>query len=141
MDRGQRTRLLGEARGWWTDATLLCVTHDVGETLSFERVLVVEGGRIVEDGVPARLAATASRYRELLDAENAVRSDMWKSSQWRRLRLEDGRLEAPGSGHREERAPQPWTAERDPGDVATAWRTSNRRAEPAPQVKKAHRSA
>ena len=32
--------------------TLLCVTHDVGETLGFERVLVLEDGRIEEDGRP-----------------------------------------------------------------------------------------
>jgi ABC-type transport system involved in cytochrome bd biosynthesis fused ATPase/permease subunit len=93
MDRGQRTRLLAEARAWWKDATLLCVTHDVGETLAFDRVLVVEGGRIVEDGAPSRLAETESRYRRLLDVESTVRSQMWKGSQWRRLRVEDGVIE------------------------------------------------
>src|SRR5689334_13060379 len=39
LDRGQRGRLLAEARKWWRQATLLCVTHDVGETLAFDRVL------------------------------------------------------------------------------------------------------
>jgi ABC-type bacteriocin/lantibiotic exporter with double-glycine peptidase domain len=93
MDRNQRTRLLTEARAWWKDSTLLCVTHDVGETLAFDRVLVVEGGHIVEDGVPSHLAQTGSRYRELLEAENTVRSQMWKSAQWRRLRVENGCIE------------------------------------------------
>ena len=32
-------------------------THDIEETRSFPRVLVVEGGRIVEDGAPDTLAA------------------------------------------------------------------------------------
>ena len=72
----------------------MCVTHDVGETLGFSRVLVVEGGRIVEDGVPAQLAASASRYRELLDAETLVRDQMWKGKQWRHIRMSDGRIEA-----------------------------------------------
>ena len=61
-DRQQRQRLLTSARRHWAAATLLCATHDIAETLSFSRVLVIENGRIVEDGNPARLADTPSRY-------------------------------------------------------------------------------
>jgi ATP-binding cassette subfamily B protein len=72
---------------------LLCVTHDVGETMGFPRALVVENGRIVEDGNPAELARQAnSRYRALLEAEESVREGSWSGGQWRHLRLEDGRL-------------------------------------------------
>jgi len=97
LDRGQRLALLRRARALWRDSTLVCVTHDIEETLEFERVLVMEGGRIVEDGPPAELAARQdSRYRALLDAEVQVRAQLWASSRWRRLTLEDGRLrEAP----------------------------------------------
>jgi ATP-binding cassette subfamily B protein len=57
-------------------------------------VLVVEGGRIVEDGDPAELAERPdSRYRALLEAEEAVRERLWTNDVWRRLRLADGRLE------------------------------------------------
>jgi ATP-binding cassette subfamily B protein len=94
LDRTQRHQLLQEAREWWRESTLLCVTHDVGETLTFSRVLVVEGGRIVEDGVPAELAAQGSRYRELLDAEGALREQLWADPHWRRLELRDGRWAA-----------------------------------------------
>jgi ABC-type multidrug transport system fused ATPase/permease subunit len=94
MDRGQRSALLADARQWWKDTTLLCVTHDVGETLPFNRVLVIENGRIVEDGSPARLAAGPSRYRELLDAETLVRDQMWKGKQWRRIQMHNGRVES-----------------------------------------------
>ena len=77
----------------WHGATLLCVTHDVGETRDFDRVLVIESGRVVEDDCPAVLAAAAeSRYRALLEAEGAVRRGLWASDRWRRVRLEDGRL-------------------------------------------------
>jgi hypothetical protein len=70
-----------------------CITHDVGETQGFDRVLVVEGGQIVEDGVPAELAAKpGSRYGALLEAEWEVREGLWSSDLWRRLRLEEGRL-------------------------------------------------
>lgn len=92
LDRTQREELLAQMRQWWRSATLLCVTHDVAETLSFSRVLVVEGGRIVEDGAPTKLAQTPSRYRELLQAEHVLRQRMWQGGNWRRLRLQSGTL-------------------------------------------------
>jgi ATP-binding cassette subfamily B protein len=102
LDREQRRTLLRRARPVWRDATLLCVTHDVGETSEFERVLVVESGRVVEDGCPTDLSADPrSRYRALLDAETEVRTGLWESAGWRRLRLEEGRLSeaAPAAAH------------------------------------------
>lgn len=93
LDRHQRRALLARARRHWESTTLMCVTHDVSETLGFPRALVVENGRIVEDGNPAELARQAdSRYRALLEAEESVREGSWSSGQWRHLRLEDGRL-------------------------------------------------
>lgn len=94
MDRGQRALLLDEVRTWWHGLTLLCVTHDVGETLAFDRVLVVEDGHIVEDGIPKTLAARPTRYRQLLDAESEVRETLWQGAQLRRLRLIEGRIES-----------------------------------------------
>ena len=94
LDRPRRRELLRRVRRLWQGATFLCITHDVGETLDFERVLVVEAGRITEDGPPAILAADpGSRYRALLDAEHGVREGLWSGTIWRRLRLVDGRLE------------------------------------------------
>jgi ABC-type transport system involved in cytochrome bd biosynthesis fused ATPase/permease subunit len=93
LDRECRRELLACARRWWQGATLLCITHDVGETRGFDRVLVVEGGKIVEDGVPADLAGRPeSRYRAMLEAEREVRQGLWSSDVWRRLRLEGGHL-------------------------------------------------
>jgi ATP-binding cassette subfamily B protein len=92
LDRAQRARLMAETRRWWSGATMLCVSHDVSETLAFGRVLVVEDGRIVEDGVPAELAAGASRYRALLDAEQKLRSGMWDGGHWRRIDMRDGQV-------------------------------------------------
>jgi ATP-binding cassette subfamily B protein len=68
------------------------VTHDVGETRSFARVLVLEGGRIVEDGPPDDLARRPSRYRRMLEAEHEVREGLWRGAAWRRLVLLEGRL-------------------------------------------------
>jgi ATP-binding cassette subfamily B protein len=93
LDRQQRQELLARARCLWHEATLLCITHDVSATQAFERVLVVEGGRLVEDGAPAALAAQpCSRYRALLDAEAMVHERLWSGQVWRRVCLEDGRL-------------------------------------------------
>jgi ATP-binding cassette subfamily B protein len=93
LDRARRRELLRRARRRWRGATLLCVTHDVGETRDFGRVLVIEAGRVAEDGAPAALAEVpGSRYRALLDAEPEVRTGLWADGGWRRLRLDEGRL-------------------------------------------------
>jgi ATP-binding cassette subfamily B protein len=94
LDRAKRRELLARAREYWADATLICITHDVGETQSFDRVLVIEEGRIVEDDAPASLAAQPnSRYLALLEAEEMVRVGFWASTNWRRLWLARGTLE------------------------------------------------
>ncbi|MDE3090615.1 MAG: ATP-binding cassette domain-containing protein [Chloroflexota bacterium] len=93
LDRAKRSALLAQARAHWRGATMFCITHDVAETQAFERVLVIENGRIVEDAAPAVLAAQpASRYRAMLDAEEAVRRGLWESADWRRLWIEEGEL-------------------------------------------------
>jgi ATP-binding cassette subfamily B protein len=93
LDREQRRRLLIRARRLWNAATLLCITHDIGDTREFGRVLLIEEGRIVEDGDPNQLAESrGSRYRTLLQAEEEVRETIWSSSSWRRLRIERGML-------------------------------------------------
>jgi ABC-type multidrug transport system fused ATPase/permease subunit len=95
LDREQRRDLLGRVRRIWHGVTLLCITHDLEETLAFDRVLVIEGGRIVEDGRPAMLAASEdSRYAALLAAERALRRETWSDAGWQRLRLENGLIRA-----------------------------------------------
>ncbi len=94
LDREKRRTLLARARQYWPTATLICVTHDVGQTLTFDRVLVVENGRIIEDGSPtALLDRPASRYQALLEAEDAVREKLWSNEAWRRLWLENGQVQ------------------------------------------------
>jgi ABC-type multidrug transport system fused ATPase/permease subunit len=93
LDRQQRRDLMNRARQYWRDATLLCVTHDVGETLSFPRVLVVDSGRIIEDGPPEELVRRPdSIYRKLLLAEEEVREGLWSSGVWQYLHLREGQL-------------------------------------------------
>jgi ABC-type bacteriocin/lantibiotic exporter with double-glycine peptidase domain len=91
LDRERRRDLLLRSRSAWRNATLLCITHDIAETTLFDRVIVVDGGRIVEQGEPSVLAKrTDSRYRSLLNAEATLTATTWSSSEWRRLRMSGG---------------------------------------------------
>lgn len=97
LDRPLRHELLTRARRRWQSATLLCVTHDLEETAAFERVLVVEGGRVVEDDSPANLLSRPdSRYRLLLETEGEVRDRLWNNPLWRRCVLADGKVREGG---------------------------------------------
>jgi ABC-type bacteriocin/lantibiotic exporter with double-glycine peptidase domain len=93
LDRESRHALLTHARRAWPEATLLCITHDIAATRSFERVLVVDAGKIIEDGSPADLLKQAgSRYKELLHAEESVRKGLWSGVAWRRMQFNKGHL-------------------------------------------------
>jgi ABC-type bacteriocin/lantibiotic exporter with double-glycine peptidase domain len=91
LDRPARERLLTAARAHFAGATLLHVTHDVSHALELSRVLVIEGGQVVEDGAPAALAAApGSRFAALLAAERAVHRTLWGDTRWRRIRIGEG---------------------------------------------------
>ena len=93
LDRSTRRRLTERARAWWKHATLLFVSHDIEETRGFERVLVIDGGRVVEDGAPEELLRDqGSRYSALVAGDRAMYTADWSGGEWRRLWLEDGRL-------------------------------------------------
>ena len=96
LERSRRQVLLANARKCWADATLLCITHDIAETLDFDRVLVVESGEIVEDGYPLELSERlGSRFRSMLAAESELQESLWSGDHWRRIRLEAGRVAEP----------------------------------------------
>jgi ABC-type bacteriocin/lantibiotic exporter with double-glycine peptidase domain len=93
LGREERRRMLTSLRAHFSGATLLCVTHDVSDTLNFDRVLVIEQGRILEQGTPRALhARPGSRYRAMCDEEGAARREMLADAAWRRLRLRDGKI-------------------------------------------------
>jgi ATP-binding cassette subfamily B protein len=92
LDRHTRHELLSRVRSHWRGATLLFISHDIGETQLFDQVLLIEGGRLVENGPPAKLLAGASRYRSMIEADEAVRRKLWSTRRFRRLRIESGRI-------------------------------------------------
>lgn len=92
LDRPARARLVRTTRTSCPGATVLCITHDIEHALDFDRVLVFDGGRIVEDDDPRRLASSGSRFRALLEAERAALRETWEPCRWRRLRIERGAI-------------------------------------------------
>jgi ABC-type bacteriocin/lantibiotic exporter with double-glycine peptidase domain len=93
LPRDQRCGLLRSVREHWAGATLLFVSHDIRDSADFDRVLVVAGGRIVEDGAPALLASDPrSRYAALLQAERTQAGELWRAAHWRRTSIAGGAL-------------------------------------------------
>lgn len=93
LDRELREQLLAEARHRWSQSTLLCVTHDLAETRSFDYVLVLDGGQIVEQGTPDELfRCEGGRYRVMIDAEEKLRSGVWHPRHWRRVKIKSGTI-------------------------------------------------
>ncbi|WP_437947092.1 ATP-binding cassette domain-containing protein [Sorangium sp. So ce296] len=93
LERERRRALLARARERWARATLMFVSHDVMDTLGFDRVLVVEGGRVVEDGAPrALMDDPRSRYRALAEADARARDEVWSKGRFRSATMESGRL-------------------------------------------------
>jgi len=94
LDRPMRTEFTRRAPEAWRDATLLFITHDIAGTRDFPRVLVIEEGRVVEDGPPAELYARpgGSRYRELCVRDEAMHALLTQAASRRRFRMDRGRL-------------------------------------------------
>jgi ATP-binding cassette subfamily B protein len=99
LERAVRRELLAAVRKWWRGATLLWVSHDIAATRDFPRVIVIDQGRVVEDGAPEELIARpGSRYASLLQSYQRVQREQWSRAEWRRLWLRRGQLseEEPG---------------------------------------------
>ena len=93
LDRAAREAQLARVRAHWRGCTLLCVTHDIDVAVDFDRVLVIDGGAVVEDNLTTDLSReTASKFTALLRSEAALRETGWNDPAWRRLRLDDGAL-------------------------------------------------
>jgi ATP-binding cassette subfamily B protein len=91
LDRSMRLEILRRCREQWPKATLICVTHDVAQTLEFPRVIVMHRGRAVEDGPPAVLAANSKTlYSRMLESEHQGRRRLWSADTWRRVMVRDG---------------------------------------------------
>ncbi len=96
LEHDRRDRLLESLRQNWAGATWLYVTHDLEQVHRFGRVLVIEGGRVVEDGAPAALAAQPdSAFRRMLDVAQA--DPLATSPKWARHEVRDRGVVAVGA--------------------------------------------
>jgi ABC-type transport system involved in cytochrome bd biosynthesis fused ATPase/permease subunit len=122
LDRRARRRFSKSVRARAKNVTLLEVTHDVADTQEFDRILVIEDGKLVEDGPPRALLATAgSRYAELVRADLDVQAAVWSASHWKRIILEAGSvrtIEAPAHAGATSSSAEaaPSTSESRPGE-------------------------
>jgi ABC-type multidrug transport system fused ATPase/permease subunit len=93
LDRYRREKIIASIRDLWRGATILYITHNIKEALAFDRVLVIESGRIIEDGAPCDLLANEhSHFCGMYDSDRLIRSQFMTSEYWRHLRLSDGGL-------------------------------------------------
>jgi ABC-type bacteriocin/lantibiotic exporter with double-glycine peptidase domain len=98
LDRERRQKFLQRACHHFESATLFYITHDVTDTLNLDHVLVIEQGKILEQGSPHELCGkVGSRYSALVEQEEIVRR-VWSDSTWRHLRLTEGLLKESPEG-------------------------------------------
>ena len=77
LPRRQRVSVLQAARGVWSKATMLCALHEIADATTFDFVIVMERGEVVEFGTPDTLTADVdSRFSSLLEA-SAKQIDGW----------------------------------------------------------------
>lgn len=93
LDRSKRRLLLAKARQLWSAATFIYITHDVSQAETFDRVLVLGKGQILEDADPKTLLNNPnSHFQELSNAEKVVRQELWTGADWRFLTMAGGQL-------------------------------------------------
>ncbi len=92
LERKKRRELTRRAREHWPTATQLFVTHDVADTLEMDRVVVIEDGKVVEDGSPDELLSSGGTYHQLVTGDREALEEVWGRSEWRRFVIDDGRL-------------------------------------------------
>jgi ATP-binding cassette subfamily B protein len=98
LDRKTRQRILSNVRRAAIRSSMVFVSHDIGHAMSFDRVLVVDQGKIVEDGSPAELSTQDSAFARLLRAEKDVLTSAWSGRRWRRLRIDVGSVQETNGG-------------------------------------------
>jgi ATP-binding cassette subfamily B protein len=93
IGRHERHSLLNNALEHWKSSTLFFISHDVSETMRFNRVLVIKNGKIVEDASPdSLLKIENSNYKAMIDKHQEVHEAFRNTVQWKKIWIEKGRL-------------------------------------------------
>lgn len=96
LERDRRAALLERARLLWARATTIYVTHELDEAMAFDRVLVVNDGRIVQDGDPRVLATAPGLFGQMIRAEELLRAELWADPAWTKIAVRGGVIERVG---------------------------------------------
>lgn len=67
LDADTEAEVMATIQEALVDRTVIVVTHHLQGVSAFDRVVFVDGGRIIAQGAPADLAASDSRFRALLE--------------------------------------------------------------------------
>jgi len=93
LDRDQRQSLLKLSRKHWQESTLIYISHDIAEALSFDTVIVMDNGKIIENSNPHTLMSiSTSKFRAMMDASQSLYDTLWNSDHWKRWILKKGEL-------------------------------------------------
>lgn len=107
LDRHARENMLDSLRTRHAAATMLCITHDIGEAIKFPYVIVMGQGKILEQGNPEDLLAfDDSALSILYRNEQLLLQTLMTRSNWQSLHMVNGQLVAGhGALQYEEKSP------------------------------------
>lgn len=93
LDRASRELLLQNLRTTHSEATLICITHDISEALKFPYVIVLTDGSIAEQGIPATLLKDPfSTLSILKNNEELLLNSLQLSGLWKLMRMHSGQV-------------------------------------------------
>ena len=71
LDSENRDSLFAVLQDWWADKTVLYVTHDSHGLASMDNILIMENGRLMEQGSEVELLKAGGRYAKMYAIEHS----------------------------------------------------------------------
>ena len=75
VDKKTEAKMVDIIRERFQDRTVICVAHNLNTIIDYDEVIVLEAGRIVEQGKPSILALEPSIFASLLHAADGEPED------------------------------------------------------------------